>query len=189
MNGIKALFCVLAAVAISSCGSDTSSSSQQSPVAGTDAGNTKDTAVIPDTVQVTEIPKFDSVVDVGFTFLFTRAYCGGAAPPKEVLDKLNTPQALSLSTLILENKKTGNKIEVTTDANGKTEMNIPAGRYILRFSDKINPALPTGFNPKCETWLKMKVTEMNIVPSGHVDKTVSITFECDPCDASAKMRP
>lgn len=71
----------------------------------------------------------------------TKAYCGGAKPPQELLDELNTPKPMD-STPVFLRKGTTNNIEqpidyaMTSNEDGWAKAQLPAGQFSVVFADK-----------------------------------------------------
>lgn len=71
----------------------------------------------------------------------TSDYCGGARPTDEILKELNTPKPLSNTKIFIWEGEINDidkpiLYELTTDANGKINKQLPAGDYSVVFSDK-----------------------------------------------------
>lgn len=68
------------------------------------------------------------------TALQTQSYCGGAAPPQEIIDGLATPKPLANKTLYLKNGSTNSQgpyLAFTTDSQGRFALSLPAGTYCV----------------------------------------------------------
>ncbi len=80
-------------------------------------------------------------IEVRFHLTETEAYCGGAKPPQELLDELNTPKAMANTSIFLRND-TVNNIEdsidytFTSNQEGWINAKLPAGQYSVVFADK-----------------------------------------------------
>ena len=63
----------------------------------------------------------------------TIQYCGGAAPPNDLIEEMRTPKPFENKVIYV--RKNSNDIAtpilytITTDANGKAKLNLPTGKY------------------------------------------------------------
>lgn len=134
----------------------------------------------------------DSIIETGFDAVvalrFTRQYCGGAAPSKEILEQYETPAPLSNSTVVFREKSTRNEIVCTTDNKGKSAILFEPGVYDVYLTKSISPDLGTGFNADCKEWFKRKMATLTI-SSDKKNYSVDINFVCNPCDGGINLRP
>ena len=74
----------------------------------------------------------------------TSHYCGGAAPPPELARPVRRP--LGNATFLVRsgtrNTNTPPVVEVTTDANGRFDLDVPAGTYCIVRDYKRSPGPP-----------------------------------------------
>lgn len=83
-------------------------------------------------------PSFDVVIHL----TQTSSYCGGAAPPQEMLDALATPQALSGKEVFLRKGMINNPedtaflLQKISDEKGDVHFQIQEGNYYLVFANK-----------------------------------------------------
>jgi|SRR6185312_10749185 len=73
---------------------------------------------------------------VSGTIMQTVSYCGGAAPPQQILDSTNTPKPIPYGKLFVRSGKTNAEgkpvIEtIKADENGNFSVRLPAGNYCL----------------------------------------------------------
>lgn len=118
------------------------------------------------------------------TVNYTRAYCGGAKPPAELLEQLNTPKPLANCKLILKSAD-GKKIyKVKTDANGKFTKKFAQFKYnvFLASNSKSKAELP--FNKQCKKLLEKQLGELDLSNGNEI----TIKLPCDPCDPDMKRR-
>lgn len=86
-----------------------------------------------------------SDISVEITITQTEQYCGGAAPPKEMLDELNRPKPYVNKTLYI--RKDTNDLDaailykLTTDTKGKALVKLKPGRYSIVDENKKDRAL------------------------------------------------
>jgi hypothetical protein len=112
----------------------------------------------------------------------TSSYCGGAAPPQDMLDRLAMPQSFPNCTFYIRKSKSNSFLiptqKVTTDSNGNLKINLAPGNYCLILENKLKypntDALAGQFNidQKClkAEWNKC---EYSIVV---VNKNISFTY-------------
>jgi hypothetical protein len=83
--------------------------------------------------------------------LHTRAYCGGAAPSEEMMERYRTPLPLPGLTLYLRSGRTNITTRAildstTTDAEGRFTFNLPAGEYCIITKARIKPPSPADYD-------------------------------------------
>jgi hypothetical protein len=65
----------------------------------------------------------------------TSSYCGGAAPPRELIEQLNTPSALAGKVIYLRKGKTNNlckkPVMLKSDENGEITTSLDPGFYAV----------------------------------------------------------
>ncbi len=66
----------------------------------------------------------------------TSSYCGGAQPPKDLINQLNTPNPLANKKLFVRRGKTNNLkskiiLSLTSDSLGNCNFKLPAGTYCI----------------------------------------------------------
>lgn len=79
--------------------------------------------------------------DVTFRITQTSNYCGGARPTDEILKELNTPKPLSNKKIFIREGEVNDidqpiLYELTSDAEGKIDTQLPVGSYNVVFSNK-----------------------------------------------------
>lgn len=119
----------------------------------------------------------------------TSSYCGGAAPPQDLLDELATPKAFVNGRLVFIEKSSKKAYPFKTDATGHYTISLPAGNYELHPEKRTNIE-DYGYDPNCKAWLSTVFAEvtLNKKPSTQSNDFV-IHFVCDPCDPFIHMRP
>ena len=130
----------------------------------------------------------DSAIAVELTLWFTHAYCGGARPSEEMTKEYQKLSLLSESTVILRNHYLLKEYECTTNASGIAKLRLEAGKYDIYLTRKINPNLPTGFDPECKVWREKSMGTIKVM-EGRNSLSATIHFECNPCDLSVRTRP
>ena len=119
----------------------------------------------------------------------TSSYCGGAAPPQSLLDRLATPQAFINDQLVFMEKSTKKAYPFKTDATGHYTVSLPAGNYELHPEKRPNPQ-NYGYDTNCEAWLSTVFAECSLSKKPLAQsKNFVINLPCDPCDPHVHMRP
>jgi hypothetical protein len=123
------------------------------------------------------------------TITYNSAYCGGAKPPKELIDNLNIPKPLANCKIKLVSMDSSKKIKAKifkTDKNGAKLLKISEGTYkVFIYSNAKNKAeLP--FNKKC---VKYSETALGEIEINGKESIALIRIPCDPCDPDIKHRP
>jgi hypothetical protein len=123
------------------------------------------------------------------TINYNLAYCGGAKPPQELLDNLNSPKPLANCKIKLVRVDSLKKVKAKvfkTDKNGSALLKVKEGTYkVFLYSNAKNKAeLP--FNKKCSKFYENPFTEIEI---NGKESTALIRIPCDPCDPDIKHRP
>lgn len=100
---------------------------------------------------VLNIPEGTPVFEVVVKVTQTKEYCGGARPPKELLEELNTPKPLGEATVHFR-KGSMNDLDsaiiysALSDTNGVIRVKLPEGTYGLVFDHKKD-------NERYDQWL------------------------------------
>lgn len=126
--------------------------------------------------------------NVEFTFLQTVQYCGGAAPPDELIEKLETPSPIHKQAVYFKSLDT--KEVVWTKQQLDTHVvnvELAPGRYeiYLNTPETIHTYLKImGIKVnKCSVdWFSRKLAGVTIAP-GESNKTIIIHYDCNPCMA------
>lgn len=172
----------------------TSCNSEAERAESTNADTSVSMKIAPDTVGNSS-PTQDSAsavkepsYGVALSVLFTRQYCGGAQPSEEILKEYEAPNALSNSTLRLRNHFSQKEYTCVLGSGGNSTQTMEAGKYDVYLTSSIDKSLNTGFDPACKLWRDKPVATIKITPE---KKTYSVTinFECNPCDGGMKLRP
>jgi hypothetical protein len=84
--------------------------------------------------------------------LYTRAYCGGAAPSEQMLERYRTPAPLAGLTLYLRAGRTNilNRPIVdstVTDGEGRFVFNLPKGEYCIITKARLSRPKATKYDP------------------------------------------
>jgi hypothetical protein len=138
-----------------------------------------------ETVQaVTEQVK--TSVAVNFTFLQTAQYCGGAAPPEELIKRLETPSPLHKQRLYfkLVGQEEAQWFKHQFDHHKKT-IQLESGSYEVYLT---SPGTVDDYvsklglsDKKCAVkWYSRKLAEFT-VDAKSTDKTIILHFDCNPC--------
>lgn len=85
----------------------------------------------------------------------TADYCGGARPPKGLEEQLRTPKPLANKKLIVRKGNSNSQkskivAEITTNEEGKFELDLPAGTYSFVSEEKTKLVIPA--NDKFNTY-------------------------------------
>lgn len=84
--------------------------------------------------------------------MYTKAYCGGAAPSEEMLEQYRTPMPLADLKLHVR-KGSSNTLgqspvqTVQTDGEGRFTFTLPPGEYCLITDDRLKKPDPNSFKP------------------------------------------
>jgi len=119
----------------------------------------------------------------------TSSYCGGAAPPQDLLDRLETPQAFVNGQLVFIEKSSKKAYPFKTDATGHYSISLLPGTYELHPEKRTNIE-DYSYDPNCKAWLSTVFAEVIVKekPGAQTNDCV-IHFVCDPCDPYIHMRP
>lgn len=160
------------------------------------AGKADGVVVLKDTIPET-IPQVDSVVtyqgeSCSITAVYNTSYCGGAAPPKELLDELAKHHALKNTSITLHVKGTIRNADtwqvVKLDKQGKSSVNLKEGLWEFGLTTDIDKRI-AGINPACEIAIQKKYGTFRVKKEGKNNFYLLYHFDCDPCDPDMKKRP
>jgi hypothetical protein len=105
-----------------------------------------------------------SQTKVNIQILQKLSYCGGAKPPKEILDQYAIPKPFANKKFILVSAN-GKTCSATTDANGYLKIKLKAGSYKGYEAWRYNKKTPDGtdaknFDMEClkQAWQKADLT-------------------------------
>ncbi|HLP10451.1 MAG TPA: hypothetical protein VK177_00870 [Flavobacteriales bacterium] len=152
--------------------------------------------VLKDTVHET-VTQADSVVkDQGelctITAVYNTSYCGGAVPPKELLDELAKHHALKNTSITLHVKGTIRNADtrkvIKLDKQGKSSVNLKEGLWEFGLTTDIDKRI-AGINPACEIAIQKKYGTFSVKKEGKNNFYLLYHFDCDPCDPDMKKRP
>ena len=118
----------------------------------------------------------------------TRSYCGGAAPPESLLEKLRTPEPYVQQKLVWKDSVTGTTYAFTTLADGSFNLRIPAGTYFLYHDRRPEKTASDYYDPNCPAWLQTVLATVRISGSTFTQNVV-IHIPCEPCDPNSHIRP
>ncbi|MCB9263021.1 MAG: hypothetical protein H6607_11660 [Flavobacteriales bacterium] len=124
--------------------------------------------------------KNKDLVSVQLKITETETYCGGAAPPDELIQDLQTPKPLSSRKLYLF------KDDILVDSilgdNSDTtyQIQLISGNYNLRQSNSLINGIAKNEVQKCmNEWLSRKMQSFEI--KGDTSLTIHVHFDCNPC--------
>ena len=123
-----------------------------------------------------QAPKFA----VGITLTQTESYCGGAMPPPELLEDLNTPKPYAGKQVFLFNDALIclDSIEAS-DTSFKTALS--AGHYTLRLVPQlVEIEMLSTEKERCEAAHEQRILSMFEI-SSDTSLTANLHFACDPC--------
>jgi hypothetical protein len=133
-----------------------------------------------------ETSQVKTMMNVQFTFLQTAQYCGGAAPPDELIKRLETPSPLHKQRLYFKaiNKTEGQWTKYQFDHHQKN-IQLEVGSYEVYLTspgtvDEYVSSLGLSDKECALKWYSRKLTEF-IIDAKSVEKTVQIHFDCNPC--------
>ncbi len=106
---------------------------------------------------------------------FTNAYCGGARPSQEVLDRLNRAKDLEHTQLRLIYK---GETKVKTNEFGHFKARLRPGTYHIYIGNE--KASDSNFDPTCAKMLEMSFGEL-VIEKGKDFYEVTIKIGCNPC--------
>ena len=142
---------------------------------------------VADTIGKIDTVPAEPTYATSFNVTFTSSYCGGARPTEEILAEKGTPKPLSLSTVQLINHFSGKEYLLKTNAEGIATAQMEEGKYDVFLTRDINEKLGTGFDGKCNLWLKQLLLTVKVTSAGN-SQNVNIHFTCNPCDSEVKKR-
>lgn len=154
-----------------------------SPIAHSDSVAARKDSAAQDTI----IP-VDNRIHASFRFYYTTSYCGGARPTEEIIQENAMPRLLTTSTVKLKNHHTGVVYTCKIGKDGEATIDLEEGKYDVYLTREINPALPTGYDPKCSLWQNKSLFTVKVSNDGKT-REVTLHFECNPCDENMKRRP
>lgn len=120
---------------------------------------------------------------INFYITSTSQYCGGAPPPKEYLDALNTPQPLANKKLYLRRDTQDIRkpmlYTLTTNDSGRVSIRLKAGKYVVVDETKKDMAL---YHTLCEKYKEKTNKTGPIDPKCLMDymSTADFGFEVKP---------
>ncbi len=118
---------------------------------------------------------------VKVTVYFTNSYCGGAYPPKEILESFQKERLMINSTILLKSK--GNKsITVKTDNKGVFTSPLAAGTYDMYMTKNYSDTMGCAFNYRCEMWLQHCFGQLTITKGNKTHYKFVFSFGCNPCE-------
>lgn len=130
----------------------------------------------------------DNKIHASFRFYYTTSYCGGARPTEEIIQENAMPRLLTNSKVKLKNHHTDIVYTCVIGSDGEANVDLEEGKYDVYFTKEINPALPTGYDPKCSLWQNKSLFTVKVTNDGKT-REVTLHFECNPCDENMKRRP
>ena len=118
----------------------------------------------------------------------TSSPCGGARPPKHVAEEMQKPKPLANKKIIIRKGNTNSQkakivAEVTSDAEGKFEVSLPAGTYSFVGAEKTKLIIPKNdehntYNAECLKQNFAKPDGLLTVKEG--ENKIEINFH-NPC--------
>ena len=78
----------------------------------------------------------------------TSSYCGGAAPPQEMLERLSRPQPYANQVYYIGKigKKKSTFQKITSDTLGAFLLQLPVGKYVVFSAEKMKPFIMPASN-------------------------------------------
>lgn len=128
-----------------------------------------------------ETCKESQVSTVKIKFTRTETYCGGAAPPDFLIERLRTPKPYESGMLYIWNDN-----EVCVDSflpqkDSALVMTATAGKYNVHLVPKSSAIVETEERKKClAEWQQRSLTTF-VVGGTDTTMTVNIHFDCNPC--------
>ena len=129
----------------------------------------------------------DGANEVNLIVTMTSNYCGGAAPPEELLEGLKVPKKFSNQNIFLSTEKglQENMQELTTSAAGNIKTSLKKGTYYIFLPQKIS------MKHTSKDRSEKECTEWKNTPNGTfvVGESNNIAFNIHKtCDACGAMR-
>jgi len=123
--------------------------------------------------------------NIRFVLTETSDYCGGAAPPEELLKVLETPRPLRTRTVIFETKNDGviyNPVIEFTSPD--TVLSLPIGEYKVYPDPGEHPDWPKQYEACMQEYYSTPIATFEIL-KGETQKAFNIHFTCNPCGEPA----
>jgi len=122
-------------------------------------------------------------MDVTLNVTMTSNYCGGAPPPEEMLEKLNTPKKFTNQSFFVSTQKSlmDNLIEMKTTSAGTLDISLEMGTYYVFLPQKISAKLSGNdkSEAECEKWKNTPNGSFNVSNENSVSFNIHKT--CDDC--------
>ena len=148
---------------------------------------TDSTPVLPDTLMaenlLTEAKTYE------FQAVYTTPYCGGAAPPEEILKENAIPKPLKNSLVMI--RKSGElkgEIKIKTNNLGVFKYALEPGTYNYYLTKEFDPSI-TIINKNCTKVFLKSYGSFTIKKTSKGSVVLSYAISCDPCDENMKKRP
>ncbi len=122
-------------------------------------------------------------ISVTLEIIYTSDYCQGAAPPKDLVEKLATPKKLVNQRVYIFDKlnKEGNKTMVDTDREGKISMQLTSGIYYFFLREKVETTDVKLKSESCEQWLATPDASFEVKEQDTQLVSLKVHRECNPC--------
>lgn len=123
-------------------------------------------------------------------FLKMEEYCGGAAPPPDMMKEMMTPKPFGESTFYLYLMDADPKMEplvVKTNKKGEATMVIPPGHYTImlfprtELEERIMAKEFEGIDQSCLREHFMQGVHDIPIPEGMTDIEIPVLIRCNPC--------
>jgi hypothetical protein len=124
---------------------------------------------------------------VTVSVFFKNSYCGGAVPPKSVLEQYKTEYPLKNSTILLKDTSgNGKTIKIRTNSKGIFKTKLKPGTYNFFMTKKYNKDLGFDFTSSCDIWLQRSFGQITIIEGQTDGYKILFDYGCNPC---APARP
>ncbi|HYG50164.1 MAG TPA: hypothetical protein VD905_04635 [Flavobacteriales bacterium] len=151
------------------------------------------TVILKDSVVGDTLPVDSAQTQLcSITAVYNTSYCGGAAPPQELLKTLakhiplrNTAIHLHLKGTI-RGPETSHVLEL--DKSGKSSVRLKEGLWEYGLTSAIDKSI-SGINPECEITVQKKYGTFTVKKGDKNKFYLLYHFDCDPCDPDMKKRP
>ena len=100
------------------------------------------------TSSIIAFAKKEKLHEVHVTITQTSSYCGGAAPPQEMLERLSRPQPYANQVYYIGKigKKKSTFQKITSDTLGAFLLQLPVGKYVVFSAEKMKPFIMPASN-------------------------------------------
>ncbi|MBO6516930.1 MAG: hypothetical protein JJ975_10305 [Bacteroidia bacterium] len=123
-----------------------------------------------------------SVYSVKLRLTETSTYCGGAAPPDDLIRELRTPKPFrgNQPLYLLDSNEVCIDSIHPSGQDSTYQLNLPAGNWTIRYKQKIAENHGKTERERClHDWKHRKLAEFQILQDTAI--TVNIHKDCNPC--------